>query len=839
MRVFIDSFIALCGRRLARFTASCCAFLMLAALSGTAGAQSTQNLVGFWYKPSESGWGLSIQQQGARTFAVWFTYDLQGAATFNTLDCAFAGNTCASEIYTYTGTPLAQITTGANAVGTRVGSGAIVITGTNRLSLTYTIGNVQQTKSDLEPQNFVAADQVPFCSLQTPVGSAFRAGLTNYTDHWWGGPNGSGWGIQISHQGAQVFAGWYTYNPQGKASWLTLQGTQDSNNSRRFTGTIFQIVTGIPFPQIAGPIPAGANAPVGTFEFNFTDGEKGVFTYSLPQMSIVNRTLPLERFAIAGGAVNVCTVAKTSVVSAQEASRFLGQATFGAKMAEIDALAATGYDAWLATQFAKPQTLHLTPVTAYINTLPVDQQHGQTAFQWSLWKNFSTGDDALRQRVAFALSEIFVISLNSNLAFGYPRGPANYLDTLGANAFGNYRNLLEAVTYSPMMGLYLTHLHNQKENVATGSVPDENYAREIMQLMSIGLYELNLDGTQKLNSVGKPIETYSNADVSGLAKVMTGLSWAGPDTSTNRFNGGGAASEPDREIKPMQAYDQFHSISQKQFLGVTIPPQGVGATNSDVRLALDTLFNHPNVGPFFGRQLIQRLVSSNPSSGYVSRVAAVFNNNGEGVRGDMKAVVRAVLLDQEARSPATGTSGKLREPAVRLVQWMRAFNARSTDGRFLNGITSDPATQLGQTPFYAPSVFNFFRPGYIPPSSRVGTLGLVSPEAQITNETSVAGYLNYIRGVVNSGVGTSLNGVRDIQADYSAELALANNPAALVDRVSLLLTAGNLSATSRANILAAVTSVNIGGTTAATDLRNRVSLAIFLTMASPEYIFQN
>ncbi len=839
MRVFIDSFIALCGRQLARFTASCCAFLMLAALSGTVGAQSTQNLVGFWYKPSESGWGLSIQQQGARTFAVWFTYDLQGAATFNTLDCAFTGNTCASEIYTYTGTPLAQITAGANAVGTRVGSGAIVITGTNRLSLTYSIGNVQQTKADLEPQNFAAADQVPFCSLQTPTGSAFRAGLTNYTDHWWGGPNGSGWGIQISHQGAQVFAGWYSYNPQGKASWLTLQGTQDSNNSRRFTGTIFQIVSATPFSQITGPIPAGANAPVGTFEFNFTDGEKGVFTYSLPQMSIVNRTLPLERFAIAGGAVNVCTVTKTSVVSAQEASRFLGQATFGAKIAEIDALAATGYDAWLATQFAKPQTLHLTPVTTYINTLPADQQHGQTAFQWSLWKNFSTGDDALRQRVAFALSEIFVISLNSNLSFGYPRGPANYLDTLGANAFGNYRNLLEAVTYSPMMGLYLTHLHNQKENVATGSVPDENYARESMQLMSIGLYELNLDGTQKLNPVGKPIETYSNADVTGLAKVMTGLSWAGPDTSTSRFNGGSAASEPDREIKPMQAYDQFHSISQKQFLGVTIPPQGVGATNSDIRLALDTLFNHPNVGPFFGKQLIQRLVSSNPSSAYVSRVAAAFNNNGQGVRGDMKAVIRAVLLDQEARSPATGTSGKLREPAVRLVQWMRAFNARSTDGRFLNGITSDPATQLGQTPIYAPSVFNFFRPGYIPPSSRVGTLGLVSPEAQITNETSVAGYLNYIRGVVNSGVGTSFNGARDIQADYSAELGLANNPAALVDRVSLLLTAGNLSATSRANILAAVTSVNIGSTTAATDMRNRVDLAVFLTMASPEYIFQN
>ena len=825
--------------RVKRVAATCGAFFLLTLAAMSASAQATQNLVGFWYKPAESGWGLSIQQQGARTFAVWFTYDLQGATTFNTLDCAFAGSTCAGDIYTYTGIPLAQMTGGANTTAIKVGTGSIAVTGTNRLSLSYSIGNVQQTKADLEPQNFATADQVPLCSLQTPTGSSFRAALTNFTDHWWGGPNASGWGLQISQQGTQVFAGWYNYSAQGKASWLTLQGVQDSNNAKRFTGSIFQVSAGTPYPQITGPISPTANAPVGTFEFNFTDGEKGVFTYSLPQLSIVNRTLPLERFAIAGGDVNVCAVTKATLVSAAVASRFLGQATFGPKMSEIDALTTSGFDSWLASQFSKPQTLHLTPVTAYINTLAVDQQRGQTGFNWSLWKNFSTGDDALRQRVAFALSEIFVVSLNSNISFSYPRGPANYLDTLGANAFGNYRTLLEAVTYSPMMGLYLTHLHNQKENNATGSVPDENYAREVMQLMSIGLYELNLDGTQKLNPVGKPIETYTNADVSGMAKVMTGLSWAGPDTSASRFNGGSAGTEPDREIKPMQAYEQFHSISQKQFLGVTIPAQAVATTNNDVRIALDTLFNHPNVGPFFGKQLIQRLVSSNPSPGYVTRVAAAFNNNGQGVRGDMKAVIRAVLLDVEARSPATGTSGKLREPAVRLVQWMRTFNARSADGRFLNGTTTDPATQLAQTPMYSPSVFNFFRPGYIPPNSRVGTVGLVSPEAQITNETSIPGYLNYLRGVVTSGVGTSTGGVRDIQADYSAELTIAANPDALIDRVSLLLTGGNLSATSRATIRAAIASVNIGTTTAATDTRNRVNLAVFLVMASPEYIFQN
>ncbi|MCY7389618.1 MAG: DUF1800 domain-containing protein [Burkholderiales bacterium] len=614
---------------------------------------------------------------------------------------------------------------------------------------------------------------------------------------------------------------------------------QDNANAKRFTGAIYQVSSGAPYPQINGPIAPGANPPVGTFEFNFTNGEAGVFTYSLPQLSLVNRTLQLERFAVAGGAVNVCAATKTSGLTAQEASRFLAQATFGPKIAEIDALTASGYDAWINAQFAKPQSLHLPPVTAYLNTLDPAARTGQTSFQWSIWKNFSSSDDALRQRVAFALSEIFVVSLSSNIAFSYPRGPAQYLDTLGVHAFGNYRNLLEAVTYSPMMGLYLSHLRNQKENLSTGTVPDENYAREVMQLMSIGLYQLNLDGTVKLNQVGNPIETYSNADVSGMGKVMTGLSWAGPDTSNNRFGGGGLATEPDREIKPMQAYDQYHSISQKQFLGVTIPAQTLAATNNDIRLALDTLFNHPNVGPFIGKQLIQRLVSSNPSPAYVSRVATVFNNNGSGVRGDMKAVIRAVLLDSEARAVAVGNNGKLREPVVRFLQWMRAFNATSRDGRFLLGTTSDPASQLGQTPMYSPSVFNFFRPGYIPPNSKVGTAGLVAPEAQITNETSVAGYLNYMRGVITSGIGTTTNGVRDIQADYGVELALAANPDGLIDRVALLLTGGNLSATTRASVRAAITSVNIGTTTAATDQRNRVNLAVFLVMASPEYIFQN
>ncbi len=821
--------------------ASIAALLIFTLGSLAAHAQAAQNLVGFWWKPTESGWGLTIQQQGARTFAVWFTYDAQSAPIWHTLDCAFAGSTCAGDLYTATGTPLSQITGSANITAIKSGTGSITLTGGNRLSLAYTIGNVTQTKTSLEPQNFAAAGQVPFCSLQALTGANPRAGLSNYTDHWWGGASASGWGVQISHQGNQVFAGWYSYNPQGTATWLTAIGTQDPNNARRFTGNLYQVNPGIPFSTISGPVPSTATTQAGTFEFNFANGEAGTFIYSLPAFSISNRSLAIQRFAVTSGALNVCAVAAPAVVPAADASRFLAQATFGPRMNDIDAVSQSGYEAWIDSQFAKPQSLHLPPVTAYLNTLPAESQRGQAAFQWSMWKNFATGDDALRQRVAFALSEIYVVSMNSNIAFNYPRGPANYLDGLGTHAFGNFRNLIEAVTYSPMMGLYLSHLRNQKESATTGSVPDENYAREVMQLLTIGLYELNQDGTQRLDALGKPIETYSNADVSALGKVFTGLSWAGPDTSNNRFNGGGTPVDTDREIKPMQAYSQYHSTSQKQFLGVNIPATTVADTNGDIRIVLDRLFNHANTGPFIGKQLIQRLVSSNPSPAYVSRVAGVFNNNGSGLRGDMKTVIKAILLDPEARAApvSTSTRGKVREPIVRLVHWMRAFNARSTDGRFLLGTTSDPATQLAQSPMYAPSVFNFFRPGYIPPNSRIGAAGLTAPEMQITNETSMAGYLNYIRGVVNAGVGTRTNGVLDIQADYSAELALAANPDLLVDRVNLLLVGGNLTSATRNLIRDAVASVAIGTANPNADSRNRVNLAVFLTMATPEYLFQN
>ncbi|WP_332855782.1 DUF1800 domain-containing protein [Duganella sp. S19_KUP01_CR8] len=522
----------------------------------------------------------------------------------------------------------------------------------------------------------------------------------------------------------------------------------------------------------------------------------------------------------------------TVPLTAVQASHFLAQATFGPDSASITELTNSTREDWITGQLKKPQTLHRSYVQNIAAVLPAGSGVTQYQVIESFWKQAATGDDQLRQRVAFALSQIFVISMVDENLPTHPAGVASYYDMLGLHAFGNFRDLLQGVALHPMMGLYLSHMHNQKESGTR--VPDENFAREIMQLMSIGLYQLNPDGSQKLQN-GKPIETYTHDDVAGLAKVFTGWSWAGPDQTMKRFFGN--LVDPARDWTPMQNYPAYHSSSAKSFLGTQLSG---GSGEADLKAALDTLFQHPNVGPFIGRQLIQRLVSSNPSPAYVGRVAAAFANNGNGVRGDMKAVIRAVLLDPEAG--ATASAKKLREPVLRLTHWMRAFNAQSASGRFLMPITDDPLNTLGQTPLRSPSVFNFFRPSYTPPNSSLSALGLVAPEMQITGEPSVTGYLNYMQGVIPNGAGVG----RDIKADYRAELALASQPALLLDRLNLLLMSGAMSSTLRNQIISAVNGVSLpaaSGTAIATAQldtarRNRVYLAIYLTMASPEYLAQ-
>ena len=535
---------------------------------------------------------------------------------------------------------------------------------------------------------------------------------------------------------------------------------------------------------------------------------------------IANIALFTALLTSCGGGDTTTTVTDVVHPTPVEASRLLTQATFGPTVEEINRLSDMGTAAWFNEQFSKPQKLHFVYMNAAM--VPAGDRLNEDQFFESFWQQAINGDDQLRQRVAFALSQIFVISYqNSTLAYN-PRGVANYYDTLGAYAFRNFRDLLEAVTLHPMMGNYLNALGNEK--TAGALEPNQNYAREVMQLFTIGLRQLNPDGT---NTTSPATETYTSDDIRGLAKVFTGWSWAGPDKSSSRFFGWGD-EDPNRDWLPMQNYPAYHETLEKTFLGVTIPANTPG--EASLKIALDTLFNHPNVGPFIGRELIQRLVTSNPSPAYVGRVAAAFANNGQGVRGDMKAVIKAVLLDPEARTltPADNTAGKLREPVLRLANWLRAFHATSSSGRFQMGSLDDPLWELAQTPMRSPSVFNFFRPEYVPPNSSIAAANKFSPEMQITQEMSVTGYLNFMRDAIQNGTGIS----NDIKADYTAELALAGTPDLLVDRVNLLLMQNQMSSTLRAQILAAINS-NPNNSNI-----NRVYLAIFLTMASPEYLVQ-
>jgi len=516
-----------------------------------------------------------------------------------------------------------------------------------------------------------------------------------------------------------------------------------------------------------------------------------------------------------GGADSPAPVPPPTVLpTAVEASRFLGQAAFAATDDHLARVQAVGYAAWIDEQLAQPRTTGHYDTMIAAGLAVASNEYTFTGTDNTLWRKLISSPDVLRQRVTLALSEIFVVSM-----LGLPlswRGfsAAAYMDVLEANAFGNYRDLLQAVTLSPAMGTYLNLRGNQKGD-ASGRQPDENYAREVLQLFSIGLVELNPDGTLR---GGVATDTYTQDTITNLARVFTGWEFDG-------FN----HTEPSYTIKPMVFLASRFDTGSKQFLGTTIASTVDGVTA--MKLALDTIAAHPNVGPFIGRQLIQRLVCSQPSAAYVGRVSAVWANNGSGVRGDLKAVIKAILLDSEARRAPTSadtTRGKLREPVQRLVQWARTFKLSSPTGLWNIPDTSDPSTRLGQSPLRAPSVFNFFRPGYVPPNSPLGTLGVQAPEFQITNESTVVAWANFMQSTVFSGLG-------ETRPDYSAELPLAADAAALVARINLLLAHGALGADTVATITQAINSMSASNDNAKL---NRVRAAVFLVLCAPEYLVQ-
>ena len=560
-------------------------------------------------------------------------------------------------------------------------------------------------------------------------------------------------------------------------------------------------------------------------------------------------------FVLAGLAAPLSPQAQAQTLpTSAAAARFLTHASFGPTPAEVSSVTSQGYAAWIERQFSLPATSH----RAYWEVRDAQIRAGNPSFTagqeqvWeSFWNQAATGEDQLRLRMAYALSQIFVISaLDSNVA-NDPRALAAWLDMLGSQAFGNYRSLLENVALHPLMGFYLSHLRNQKADPATGRIPDQNFARESMQLLSIGVLKLNPDGTPQLLN-GNPVESYGPMDVAGLSHVFTGFSFACANTGNSCFFNGttGGVSDPDRFFKRMQGYPQFHSLEAKSFLGVTIPAQSVADPAASLRVALDTLAAHPNVGPFISGLLIQRLVMSNPSPVYVRDVAAVFNNNGANVRGDLKAVVRAILLHPEAQQ-VTNRSGKVREPVLRLSAYLRAFPHASDTSFWRVGNTDNPATSLGQTPLRAPSVFNFYRPGYVAPGTQSAAQGLVAPEMQLVNESTAAGWINFMRENLNRGIGLdngTVGGVvlnrRDLQRNWAAELALATQPAVLAATVANRLLYGTASPALLNEISSSIDRItiptlNAGGTNQAaidTAKFNRVKSAVLLVLASGDFL---
>ncbi|MEZ5303935.1 MAG: DUF1800 family protein [Verrucomicrobiales bacterium] len=456
--------------------------------------------------------------------------------------------------------------------------------------------------------------------------------------------------------------------------------------------------------------------------------------------------------------------------------------------------------------------------------------------------------DPLRQRIGLALSEIFVVSDRMEDLAVEPGGMANYYDMLLGHAFGNYRDLLIDVSLHPCMGMYLSHLGNRKPDPVAKTHPDENYAREVMQLFSIGLWMLNPDGTRQLDAEGQPIPTYDNDDITEFARVFTGLAFGGANQNFGLW--------PRDFTVPMGAWDAEHDLAPKSLLlGAATPARTASAGNAgtatlaDVNAAIDNLFNHPNTGPFIGRLLIQRLVSSNPSPAYVGRVAAAFADNGSGVRGDMKAVVRAILLDPEARSAAMRENpahGKLREPFLKCVNLARAFNAASQSGwYYLDAFTLDHV----QEPLKSPSVFNFFLPAYSPPGE-LAQSGLAAPELQIVNATSIMTSSNYFWNAITGelhrwGTGRSEYATRlnleqemllNVPAAYVSDPSPpvpGLDPDPLIRRLDLALTGGTLRPQTCQVIHEAL--ARIGPGSAWEWPKQRLKLAIYLIVNSPEF----
>lgn len=548
-------------------------------------------------------------------------------------------------------------------------------------------------------------------------------------------------------------------------------------------------------------------------------------------------------------------------------ARFLTQATFGPTWQEINSLTGTSASEWFVAQTQASTNYTLDIIEEYRRRYEQEEDENEFTLEarnYAFWRNAIEGRDQLRQRMAYALSQIIVVSDAPEAFETYPQAVGYVMDIYARNAFGNYRDILEEVTYSPAMGFYLTYLGNQKADPETGRMPDENYARELLQLFTVGLVQLRQTGEPKRNTVGDPVELYTNADITELAKVFTGLDFAEEQDGDDIED-----VEPDVWALPMTVNPALHSPEAKSFLGLTIP-EGTGARES-ISMTLDHLMQHPNMGPFVGRQLIQRFTTSAPPPGYVKRVARAFNNGryylpdgtevGAGRKGDMMATLAAVLFDPAnrfGRAWRTSGFGKVREPVLRLTNWARAFGA---DARFpeydqelgdLSGLNA-----LAQHPYRSRSVFNFYRPGYVPPATLAGSRGMTVPEMQIVNATSIPGYINTIGEFVfrHEADDDYLEELEELFDEFDLEMDedlarttmvpdyrrlewMAMNTKRLLGRLNLQLLYGTMSQATYDTIFHALNADAFEDIEDPEVLEEKVRFAVLMVMTSPDFLVQ-
>ena len=839
---------------------------------GSAPANAPTDFGDLWWNPAESGWGLTLNHHGDTIFGVWFTYGDDGRPRWYVMPGGrfTDASTFSGKLYSTTGTPLALAFDASKTRTTEVGNATLRFDASGA-TLTTTVDGLAQTRRiQRQPFGSPVANRAPAVSLTVtpatapavaPSAVTLRATATD--------PDGTIAKVSF-FQGSEKIgearsAPWELRLPGLPAGTyrFSAMATDDKNLTALASAPALEVAstsgapTGTattnktPSVTLTGPVEGAAFAQGTTVTFTATasDSDGSVVKVEF----LANGTKVAEASAAPwtatwpgapAGSHSLAAVAtddkgatkKSAAVTivvagpaaaldagAIDAARFLTQATFGIRSVdEIQALRTQGYAAWLDAQFALGAASHVQ----YVNDRKAagERADEERAYE-AIWQQWLREPGQLRARMAFALSQIFVIS---NIAPDLDTyAMASYMDMLNRNAFGNYRQILEEVTLHPAMGYYLNMIGSKKADPARGTHPNENYAREVMQLFSIGLVQLNPDGSRVLDGAGAPVPTYDENVVKNMAAAFTGWNFAGNDTAKP------AVFDPAKEnwLEPMVPWEMWHDTGAKTIVNGISLPANQGA-RKDLKDALDALFHHPNVGPFIGRQLIQRFVTSNPSPAYIARVAAAFANNGQGVRGDLRATLRAVLLDPEARSLDKAREagwGKQREPVIRFSQYLRALGASSPSGRNRIWYLDSADEGLNQSPLLSPSVFNFFSPNYRQPGP-LSAAGLVAPEFQITTETSLVGGLNFFSKLVRNGSYGS--GDTKLTLDYAPLIALAPDPAALADRINLLFFNGMMSPATRA------TMVNAVGGIAATKPTDRVKTALLLVALSPEYVIQ-